>query len=138
MDCRSWLYVIKTHVVDCMFMCRRWRFSQICIRLLSLLVRFDVAPPTCLVKMFTQNLIHDSLAIRKVRLTTNDDATMTIYSRNVIFRSPLAFKTIILKRRAWSFRFTVNLEDIVHFVHRCCLRLAFVSCRSLFLRWGQF
>jgi hypothetical protein len=48
--------------------CRRWRFSQICIRLLSLLVRCDVDPPTCLVKLFTDNLVHDSLAIRKVSL----------------------------------------------------------------------
>lgn len=48
----------------------RWRFSQICIRLLSLLVRCDVDPPTCLVKLFTDNLVHDSLAIRKVAIAS--------------------------------------------------------------------
>eukprot|EP00118_Oscarella_pearsei_P016564 m.158850 g.158850 ORF g.158850 m.158850 type:complete len:1318 (+) comp38755_c1_seq1:297-4250(+) len=48
----------------------RWKYIEFCNVLLSLLIRYDVPLPTCAVKLFVQNLIHESLNLRKVAIST--------------------------------------------------------------------
>ena len=45
---------------------RRWKFHEIAMEMLSLLVRYDTACSVQTVRVFVENTVHDSLQIRKV------------------------------------------------------------------------
>ena len=62
--CTCHLYYICT--VGFVYIFRQWRHCHIGAIFLLLLVRHDHYYPACGVKLITDNLIHDTLAIRKV------------------------------------------------------------------------
>ena len=45
---------------------RRWKFHEIAMEMLSLLVRYDTACSVQTVRVFVENTVHDSLQVRKV------------------------------------------------------------------------
>ena len=45
---------------------RRWKFHEIAMEMLSLLVRYDSACSVQTVRVFVDNTVHDSLHVRKV------------------------------------------------------------------------
>lgn len=46
--------------------CRNWRFQQMGLEMLELLIRHDVPFPANGVRIFVKNMLHDMLLIRKV------------------------------------------------------------------------
>ena len=48
-------------------MCRSWKYHQMALEMLKLLTRHDVMMPASGVKLFVDNMVHDTLLIRKVR-----------------------------------------------------------------------
>ena len=58
-----------------LFLCiRQWRYSQIAIHFLLMLIRHDHPLPIEAVRMHTHNLVHDALKVRKVRMVWLDPA----------------------------------------------------------------
>ena len=47
---------------------RRWKFHEIAMEMLSLLVRYDTACSVQTVRVFVENTVHDSLQVRKVSM----------------------------------------------------------------------
>ncbi|XP_060063003.1 proteasome activator complex subunit 4-like [Ylistrum balloti] len=47
-----------------------WKFSQIGMELLCLLLRHDILTPACAVRLYTKGMIHDSLYVRKLSLSS--------------------------------------------------------------------
>ena len=45
---------------------RQWRYSQMAISFLVMLIRHDHPLPTVAIELLTRNLVHDALAVRKV------------------------------------------------------------------------
>ena len=46
---------------------RRWKFSQLAMEMLTLLLRHDVELPPSAVALFTKRIVDDTLQVRKVR-----------------------------------------------------------------------
>lgn len=61
-------FVYGHGMVDDVFLMfsRRWRYLQLCFNFLRTLIRYDQPMPPRTVALFTNYLIHDALAIRKV------------------------------------------------------------------------
>ncbi len=51
-----------------LFSCRQWRYSEIGMRFLGMIIRHDHPFPVSGVKIFVNYLNHDLLTIRKVSL----------------------------------------------------------------------
>lgn len=58
---------------------RQWRFTEITIKLLVMLIRRDVPFPFNAMRLLVMNLISDSLAIRKVSKLFKHACTCTVY-----------------------------------------------------------
>ena len=58
---------------------RTWKFCQIGMELLMLLLRHDTPTPVCAVQLIAESCIHDSLSIRKV-LTYDHNVVSMILS----------------------------------------------------------
>ena len=58
------------HEINCIFLSyaiyRRWKFSQLAMEMLTLLLRHDVELPPSAVSLFTKRIIDDTLQVRKV------------------------------------------------------------------------
>jgi len=48
------------------FVDRTWKFCQIGLDFINLLLRYDAQIPSCAVDLLTQSSVHESLYIRKV------------------------------------------------------------------------
>jgi hypothetical protein len=64
----------------CGFPHRQWRYSQMAISFLVMLIRHDHPLPREAIQMHAQNLVHDALIVRKVgvaELKINYQCTIT-------------------------------------------------------------
>lgn len=58
------IYIVSLiHGVICH---RMWKFHQIALEMVSLIIRHDVPVPQRIVNLFVSNVNHDSLNVRKV------------------------------------------------------------------------
>ena len=46
--------------------CRAWKFHQVSLELLALLIRYDIRPPAQAVQLFVENMTNATINLRKV------------------------------------------------------------------------
>lgn len=56
----------------CIVSCSQWRFTEISVKLLAMLIRHDCPYPVKGVQLLVNYLVHDALAIRKVSIDRNE------------------------------------------------------------------
>lgn len=56
----------------CIVSCSQWRFTEISVKLLAMLIRHDYPYPVKGVQLLVNYLVHDALAIRKVSKDRNE------------------------------------------------------------------
>ena len=62
------LFTNDTRIV----LCSQWRFTEISVKLLAMLIRHDCPYPVKGVQLLVNYLVHDALAIRKVSIDRNE------------------------------------------------------------------
>ncbi len=72
----------------------RWKFHQIALEMLCLLVRHDIRLPQNAVRVFAKNLVHDTIQIRKVCIHPHDN-----HIEHEIY---ILVKSSLLKCLSWS------------------------------------
>lgn len=77
---RIYWMVMEVHWSYAWLFCRPWKFEQIAIGFLSLMLRDDRPLPSSAVLFFVESLNHDSLLVRNVRLCVH---SVTIILENI-------------------------------------------------------